>query len=236
MAKHTFNYNGAFKQYITQFMRIFSGFQVQFNRDTDGDDIKDLKTCPVYYGSMDRITANILKKDGIATAISLPIMSANLTGIELNPEIRRTNYHEENVVRTRSSDGLLVVDRKIIGTPYKLSMDLMLYTSSTDQMFQLLEQIMLMFNPRLAIQKSDDIRDFTYISEIELVAVNQETNIPTGTEQRMVMWSLSFLIDVWIDYPILSSTSIIEEIITTIKDDTFDPDGVDLDVFVADQN
>jgi len=231
---YTFNYQGAFKKYITQFMRLFSGFQVQFNRDSDNDGNKDLKQCPVYYGNMDRITANVLKGDGISSAVSLPIMSAALVGIELNPEQRRSNYHEENVARIRASDGQQVVNRKVMGTPYKIAMDLSIYASSTDQVFQLLEQIMIMFNPKLAIQKSDNLLDWTYIQEIELVAVNQETNIPTGIDDRMIIWSLSFLIDVWLDYPSIEDTGIIEQIITTIKDDTYDI--ADLDTFSVDQN
>jgi len=233
---HTYNYDGAFKSYITQFMRVFSGFQVEFNRDDDNDSIKDKKTCPVFYGNMDRIVANVLHKEGVSTNISLPIMSAVLTGIELNPEIRRSNYHEENVSRIRGSDNARVINQKVIGTPYKISMDLSIYTSSTDQIFQLLEQIMIMFNPKLTIQKSDNILDFTYLSEIELVSVNQETNIPAATDERMIVWSISFLMDVWLDYPMKESTNIIEEIITTIKDNTVDSAGVDLDSFVVDQN
>lgn len=236
MAVHSYNYNGAIKQYITQFMRVFSGFQVEFNRDDNNDNIKDKKTCPVHYGSPDRIVANVLHKDGVSYSTSLPLMSALLTAIELNPENRRTNYHEENVTRVRSSDGLHVVNQKIIGVPYRMSVDLSIYTSNTTQMFQLLEQIMIMFNPKLTIQKSDNILDWTYLTEIELVAVTQETNIPAATDERMVMWSLSFLLDVWLDYPTIESEGVINEIITTIKDNTYDSAGVDLDTFIVDQN
>lgn len=233
---YTFYYQGAFKDYILQFMRLFSGFQVEFNRDDDNDSIKDKKTCPVYYGAMDRVVANVLHKEGVSTNVSLPIMSAVQVGIELNPEIRRSNYHEENVSRVRGSDNLRVVNQKVMGTPYKMSMDLSIYTSNTDQMFQLLEQIMIMFNPKLTIQKSDNILDWTYLTEIELVAVSQETNIPAATDDRMIIWTLSFLMDVWLDYPMIENTNIIEEIITTIKDNTVDAAGVDLDTFVVDQN
>ena len=61
---YTYMYQGAFSDYIKQFLRVFSGFQVEYGVDRDNDDIKDRKTCPVFYGDMDRITANILHKDG----------------------------------------------------------------------------------------------------------------------------------------------------------------------------
>lgn len=233
---YTFYYQEAYRDYILQFMRLFSGFQVEYNRDDDNDSIKDKKTCPVFYGAMDRIVANVLHKEGVSTSTSMPIMSAVMTGIELNPENRRSNYHEENVSRIRSSDNANVVNQKVMGVPYKMSMDLSIYTTSTDQMFQLLEQIMIMFNPKLSIQKSDNILDWTYLTEIELVGVNQETNIPAGVDDRMIIWSLSFLMDIWLDYPMKESTNVINEIITTIKDNTNDSAGVDLDSFVVDQN
>jgi len=233
---YNFYYQQAFKDYITQFMRVFSGFSVEYGVDRDGDNKNDQKTAPVYYGSPDRIVANVLHKEGVSYTTSLPIMSALLTAIELNPENRRTNYHEENVTRVRGSDGAWVVNQKIIGVPYRFSMDLSIYASNTNQMFQLLEQIMMMFNPKLTIQKSDNIIDWSYLTEIELVAVTQETNIPAATDERMVMWTLSFLMDVWLDYPMKESAGVIEQIITTIKDNTFDNAGIDLDTFVVDQN
>lgn len=233
---YTYYYQGAFKDYIKQFMRLFSGFQVEYNRDSDNDTINDKKTCPVYYGSPDRIVANVLHKDGVSYATALPLMSTLLTAIELNPENRRTNYHEENVTRTRSSDGAHVVNQKVMGVPYRITIDLSIYTSNTNQMFQLLEQIMIMFNPKLTIQKSDNLLDWSYLTEIELVAVTQETNIPSAVDERMVMWSLSFLMDVWLDYPMIESTGVIQQIITTIKDNTFDSAGIDLDTFIVDQN
>lgn len=233
---YTYYYQGAFKDYIIQFLRVFSGFQVESNRDDDNDSIKDKRTCPVYYGGMDRIVANVLHKEGVSTATALPIMSGVITGIELNPENRRSNYHEENIGRIRSSDGLHVVNQKVIGVPYMLSMDLSIYSSNTTQMFQLLEQIMIMFNPKITIQKSDNILDWTYLSEIELVSINQETNVPAGLDERMTIYTLSFLIGVWLDYPMKEGTNIIRTIITTIKDNTYDSVGIDLDSFVVDQN
>jgi len=233
---YNFYYQGAFKDYITQFMRVFSGFSVEYGVDRDGDNNNDQKTAPVYYGSPDRIVANVLHKEGVSYNTSLPLMSTVLTAIELNPENRRTNYHEENVTRVRGSDGERVVNQKVIGVPYRFSMDLSIYASNTTQMFQLLEQIMMMFNPKLTIQKSDNIIDWSYLTEIELVAVTQETNIPAAVDERMVMWTLSFLMDVWLDYPMKESAGVIEQIITTIKDNTFDNAGIDLDTFVVDQN
>ena len=233
---YTYMYQGAFSDYIKQFLRVFSGFQVEYGVDRDNDDTKDRKTCPVFYGDMDRITANILHKDGTFIASSMPLMSGVMTGIELNPENRKAKYHVDNVARVRGSDNTTVGTQRLMGVPYTVSMDLSIYTTNSTQMFQLLEQILLMFNPKLTIQKSDNIIDWTYLSEIELVSIAPESNFPSGVDERSIVYTLSFLMGVWLDYPAKENTGIINEIITTIKDSTNDSGGIDLETFVVDQN
>ena len=232
METYTYFYQGAFKDYILQFLRIFSGFQVEYQVDRDDDGKKDRKTCSVVYGDMDRVVANVLHKDGTFVPTSLPMMSGVLTAIDLNPEERRSRYHEDNIVRTRGTDGTQVVTQRIMGTPYKLTMDLSIYTSNNTQMFQLLEQILILFNPKLTIQKSNNTIDWSYLTEVELISITQETNIPAGQDERMIVYTLSFSFDAWLDYPMKESAGIIKTIEANIKDNTNDPVGVDLENIV----
>jgi T4-like virus Myoviridae tail sheath stabiliser len=233
---YTFNNQEAFKDYIKQFLRIFSGFQVEYGVDRDGDGNLDRKTCPIFYGDMDRITANILHKDGTFVPTSMPLMSGVLTGIELNVENRKAKYHVDSVTRVRGSDNTTVVNQRLMGVPYTISMDLSIYASNSTQMFQLLEQILLMFNPKLTIQKSDNIIDWSYLTEVELVSVAPESNFPPATDERYMVYTLSFLMGVWLDYPMKESAGIINQIITTIKDNTNDSGGTDLESFVVNTN
>ena len=229
---YTFHYQGAIRDYIKQFLRIFSGFQVEYDIDRDEDSVKDKKTCQIFYGDMDRVVANVLHKDGTFIPTSLPLMTGVVTTIELNPEMRHSKYHQDNVSRVRGSDGETVSTQRKMGVPYKLSMDLSILTSNNTQMFQLLEQILMMFNPKLTIQKSENLIDWTYLTEVELVAVNPESSVPAGADERFISYSLSFLIDIWLDYPAKEDTGFIEQIFLNIKDNTNDVDGVDLDNLV----
>ena len=229
--KYNFYYQKAIKDYIKQFLRVFSGFQVQYDVDRDEDGELDMKTCSIFYSEMDRVVANVLHKEGSFIPTSLPIMSGWMTGIELNPELRHTKYHQENVSRIRG-DGVRVSDAKKMGVPYTISMDLSIFTSNSNQMFQLLEQILMLFNPKLTIQKSDNIIDWTYLSEIELVSITPETNFPASTDERYMVWTLGFVFPIWLDYPAKEQTAgIIEQIEANILDCTHDPDGVLLDTF-----
>lgn len=229
---YPFYYQRAIKDYIKQFLRVFSGFQVEYEVDRDEDGDLDRKTCRIFYSDMDRVVANILHDDGHFVATSMPLMSGYLTGIELNPEIRKSRYHQENVSRT-NSHGELVAEQKKMGVPYTLSMDLSIYTSNSNQMFQLLEQILMLFNPKLTIQKSDNIIDWTYLTEIELVSITPETNYPVSTDERYIVWTLGFVFPIWLDFPAKEQTQgIIEQIEANILDCTYDPEGILLDTFV----
>jgi len=231
----TFYYQGAFKDYIKQFLRIFSGFQVEINRDDDGDGGKDLMNVVVHYGDMDRIVGNVLHKEGTFVPNVLPLMTGVETSIELNPENRRNKYHEESVGMVRASDGARISHNRRIGVPYRLGMDLSIITSNKTQMFQILEQILLMFTPKLILQKSDNLIDWSYITEVELVAINPESNVPAGVDERFISYSLSFLVDIWLDYPSREG-GVIEEIIVRILDNTNDSAGVELENFTVNSN
>jgi hypothetical protein len=229
---YPFYYQNAFKDYIKQFLRVFRGFQVEYDVDRDENGELDKKTCNIFYSDMDRIVANILHDDGHFVASSLPIISGYLTGIELNPELRHSRYHAENVSRY-NNNGSLVSEQKKMGVPYTLSMDLSIFTSNSNQMFQLLEQILMLFNPKLTIQKSDNIIDWTYLTEIELVSITPEANYPISTDERYIVWTLGFVFPVWLDFPAKEQQQgIIEQIEANILDCSNDPEGILLDTFV----
>ena len=234
---YTYFYQAGIRQHILHFLRMFSGFQVEYDVDRDGDTEHDRRTANVVYGGMDRISAAILNKQDAFANVSLPIISGVLTGIEVNPENRHSKFHQENVTRF-NSEGNRVTNSKIMGTPYRAMMDLFIYASNTDQMFQLIEQIMVMFNPRLAMQVSDNVLDWNYITEVELLSVNPEQNVPMGTEDRMIIYSLNFNFDFWLDYPALDRTSIIEEIESNLiqGDSPNDPTNVDLETWIVNSN
>jgi hypothetical protein len=79
--------------------------------------------------------------------------------------------------------------------PYNMTMELALFTTNLDEHFQILEQIMILFNPQIDIQKTDDPFDWTRISSVKLLAINNELNYPSGTERRVIQSSLQFSVE-----------------------------------------
>ena len=233
---YTYFYNGQIRNSISQFLRIFSGLQIQTGVDRDGDGIKDFRDVKVHYGDMERIVANVLYKENTFQSNKLPIIAGYLVQLELNHEDRRAPHHIENITRVRESDNTKVVNSRLMSVPYKAIMDLSIYTSNNSEMFQIMEQILMLFNPDLILQKSDDLVDWSYLTRVTLVAINNEANNPPGPDVRLIQQTLTFEFDLWLNFPAKEYTGIIEEICINVKDDTIDIGGVDLDIIIVDEN
>lgn len=186
-----------------------------------------MRNVSVHYGDMDRIVANVLYKKSVFQSARIPMIAGYLTNLDLDPERRKPRHHVETVT-TQASDTSRAAFSRAMGVPYKMNMDISLMASNTDQMFQMLEQVLLMFDPILTFQKSDDIMDWSYISRAELVGINNETNFPTSETERLIVWTLTFTVDMWLNYPAIDKTSVIENIEANMKDNTIDIEGIDI--------
>jgi hypothetical protein len=85
---------------------------------------------------------------------------------------------------------------------------------------QLLEQILVLFNPSLEIQSTDNYLDWTSLSVVELEST-QWTNrvIPQGTENPIDIATLTFNIPIWISSPAkVKKLGVVEKIIASVYD------------------
>jgi hypothetical protein len=87
-------------------------------------------------------------------------------------------------------------------TPFKLKVKTDIWTSNTDQKLQILEQILVLFNPSLEVQTTDNYIDWTSLSVIYLNSVNfSSRTIPQGGETDIDIASLEFEMPIWISPP-----------------------------------
>lgn len=228
MTTYSYNYDRQFEKHIAQFLRIFSGFQ--YTKDKEGN----TERIPVVYGTMDRITASILNRRRNFPNNKLPVIAGNLTGIDKNPEQKRaTDYSGETPLKF-SEDGNYTTLRRLIGPAFILNMSVYILASSNEQLFEILEQILLVFNPRVTIQKSDDVTDQNYNTEVILDSIQDEINYPLGTESRVVAINLTFSFNVRLNYPKTFDGAIIEKIKANLFDSTFINDPQPLHQFEID--
>ncbi len=211
---NTYYYDEQFKKFITQFSAIFSGLQVMTGkRETGSIEVLDV---PIRYGSIDRVVASIKGANTQNKVLTLPIMSSYLLGIDLAPE-RRKGVGAEDRKTYLPAGGVYPDDLKVsvrtMPIPYNLTFELAIYASNTDQMFQILEQILIVFDPTLQIQMNDSEFDWSRNCNIELTGLSPEENYPIGPERRIIVWNLNFTMGVWITPPMDVKKEIVQKII-----------------------
>jgi hypothetical protein len=203
-----FFYDGQIRRYVTQFMRVFIGFKYQAG---DGDE----RLVPVMYGDLTRQVASIIKDNSENKMPTVPRISCYITGLELDTSrladstfvskvnIRERTYQDvagQRVYGTEQGAGYTV--ERLMPTPFKLRVKADIWTSNTDQKLQLLEQMLILFNPSLEVQTTDNYVDWTSLSVIYLTSTNfSSRSIPQGTETDIDIASLEFEMPIYISPP-----------------------------------
>lgn len=184
-------------------MAIFAGLQASIGKNADSDE-EQLITVPIQYGNKDRVVAHIIGDNTQNKPLRLPMLSAYLNNFQLAPELRkgigqtrRQSYLPRGEV---FPDGIKTV-HQYMPIPYRMQAEVAIYASNSDQHFQILEQILMIFDPTVQIQTSDGIFDWTKLTTVELDGINFDQSYPTGTDRRMIISTLSFNFPVYISAP-----------------------------------
>lgn len=201
-ALREFYYNHQLKNYLVQFMAIFADMQVQVG--WTGDTEPRLISVPVYSASKDRVVAAIKSENTQNKPIRLPTMSAHLTNLELAPDrVKGKGQSRRNTFMP--SQGLFPDDIGVVQqrmpVPYNATYELSIWTSNQDQHYQIIEQILMLFNPHLQIQSSDEPFDWTKITMVELQNIGLEENFPAGGDRRIIRTTLTFQVPIWLSVP-----------------------------------
>ena len=212
---------------------MFSGFQVEFGRNEAGaaNTGDTLYRVPVRYGDSSRQVQNILQENSASNMPSTPLMTFYITGLDFDrPRMQNPTYVDNKSIRQREYDsatgtyettqGNAFQVERYMPAPYKLSINLDIWTSNTNQKMQLLEQILPLFNPSLEIQSSDSFMDWTSLSIVELVSTGWSSrSIPMGTEDPIDIATIKFALPVWLSLPAkVKKLGVVETIIASIYD------------------
>jgi hypothetical protein len=205
-------YDGQVRRYVTQFMRVFTGFKYK-----TGGDIPEERYVPVLYGDMTRMVAGILKDNSENKMSTVPRMACYIGSLELDKErlsdptfvskvnIRERAYtknEETGLVEYKNIQGGNYTVERLQPTPFKLTMKCDIWTSSTDQKLQLLEQILVLFNPSLELQTTDNYIDWTSLTVLNLNTINfSSRQIPQGAESEIDICTLEFDMPIWVSPP-----------------------------------
>lgn len=217
-------YDGQIRRYVTQFMRVFIGFKWQAGNG-------DQQTVPVMYGDMSRQVANIIKENSENKMPTVPRIACYITGLEMDTtrladptfvskvHIRERRFTDAGGTRDYSSSqgGNYTVER-LMPTPFKLTMKADIWSSNTDQKLQLLEQILVLFNPSLELQTTDNYIDWTSLSALYLTTPTWTSrSIPAGAESEIDISSLEFEMPIWLTPPAkVKKLGIVQSVISNV--------------------
>lgn len=219
MINHYF-YENQLRSYIRQFMSIFYGLRVKTGR---GDCDEEFITVPCVMGFRDRVVSAIMSGNTQNRIQGLPALSAYLVNLELAPNRRKApSLVDQRILMPVGGvfpDDLTTLKRAM-PVPYDASVELAIMASNQDQMFQILEQILVLFNPDIQIQKSDSPYDWTVLTSVELVNISNEENYPTGDKGRVIVWSLTFRMPIFLSIPMGVRDDLVRKIVIDIANGT----------------
>lgn len=216
-------YDAQIRRYITQTVRILSNFVVKYG---DGS----LVRVPVMYGDPDRQVANIIKQNSENAINACPRIALYVAELDLDKErLGDSTYVGKLHIRERDIvDGTYIQGQgknysveRLMPTPFKLTLKVDIWAANTDQKLQILEQILVLFNPSLELQTTDNYIDWTSLSVLHLDRVQWTSkSVPVGTDTPYIdISSLTLTTPIWISPPArVKHLGVITKIITTLYD------------------
>lgn len=222
-------YDGQIRRYLTQIVRLLSNFVVKHGDGT-------LVRVPVMYGDPDRQVANIINQNSENSIPSVPRMSIYITEFDLNRNrIQEPTFISKIHIRERaietdsegnefytSEQGKQYSIERMMPTPFDLTVKVDIWSSNTDQKLQILEQILVLFNPSLEIQTTDNYIDWTSLSVVELEDVNFSSRaVPVGTNSSIDIASITLKTPTWLSPPVkVKKLGVVTRIINSLYTST----------------
>ena len=233
-------YDAQIRRYILQFIRMMSNFTYVTGTNSKG--VSETLQVPVKYGDMSRQVAQIIRKGSENTLIPAPQVACYITNLAYDRDRMYNPYHiDKKHIREREFDtttneytgapGQGHTIERIMPTPFELTFRADIFTTNTDQKLQILEQILVLFNPALELQTTDNFLDWTSLSFVELTDIQFTSRaIPQGIADEIDVASLTFRTPIFISPPAkLKKLGVIEKIVMSIYDEeagTVDVDGI----------
>ena len=241
-------YDGQIRRYVGQIVRAMSGFKYQ---GADGKQV----TVPVTYGDLTRQVSNIIRDNSENKIPSAPRIAVYITDLQLDrtrladaTHVSKVHIRERqkvldqagNVVDYEPVQGNGYTVERLMPTPYKLTVKVDIWSTNTDQKLQIMEQILMLFNPSLELQTTDNYVDWTSLSVLELGNINfSSRQIPQGIDSDIDIATLTLETPIYISPPSkVKRLGVIHDIIMNIHDESYSLDVTEkvniggFDVFV----
>ena len=206
-------YHKQIRNTVIAFGTIFNNINIK-RTDSSGNPLQTIRV-PLSYAPKEKFIARLdqnanLTGDDSSVAITLPRMSFDITGYSYDAQ-RKLNKNQKISVTKNTSGDNKTTNTQFSPVPYDVSFDLNIYTATSDDGLQIVEQILPYFQPDYTVTMimdrsfMDTKRDIPFILE----SVDYEDTY-TGalTDRRRIIYTLRFTAKIYLYGPITSSAII----------------------------
>jgi len=225
MSNMDFFYDEQIRRYLLQIIRVFSHFQVR--EYVNG--VARYNRVPVQYGDSTRMVATILRNNSENVINSAPLIAISIDSLKIarNRMQDPTHVDTQQVAERKwnpetrsysSEQGSLYTTKRYMPIPYELTFKADIWTTNTDTKLQLLEQMMILFNPGIQLQSDSNPLNWVNVFEMEMTDINWTSrNIPQGVDESLDIATMTFTTGIWISPPAkVKRQTIIQRIIADI--------------------
>ena len=218
-------YHKQIRNTVIAFGTIFNNINIK-RLDSSGNPLQNIKV-PLSYSPKEKFIARLdqqqdLTGDDSSVAITLPRMAFDITGYSYDSSRKLNKNQRIGKVTTNADTSKL--NTQYSPVPYNVSFELNIFTATSDDGLQIIEQILPYFQPDYTVTM---IQDSTYMDTkrdipFVLESVNYDDSYTgTLTSLRRITYSLSFTAKIYLYGPI-STTAIIKKVSADLYTNTAD--------------
>ncbi len=206
-------YNEILRRTIISFGTLFNGISVK-QTNSDGSVVDDVRV-PLAYGPTQKFLARLTQQPDLnkATAMTLPRMSFEFTGLTYDPTRKLTTTQQFTVkdpVTNKNSK------KAYMPVPYNMQFELAVMCKLNDDALQIIEQILPYFQPAYSVTVNlvgsiNEKRDIPIVLENITMQDDYEGDF---TERRVLLYTLRFSAKTYLFGPVSSAT---DDIIRSVK-------------------
>ena len=212
-------YGEQLKTVTNQFAQIFSEMYVTSGKN-DYNSENNFIRIPIYYGSPDKVVTAIKNENTQNKMLRVPMFTITLDGlaIDLDRKSGTNTIHRKTIMPL---GGDIKKDAKVLyrmkPLPYTFTFNVVAMASNTNQMFQITDQILMLFDPLLSFQTSDSYYDWTKILDAELTACDLTNNRSPDTDGRILQTTFTFDVRGYMSSPANLRDNVIQKIMLRIE-------------------
>jgi len=198
-------YNEILRKTVISFGTLFNNISIKHTNNAD--EVVSVIKVPLAYGPTQKFLARLEQSPDLnkSTAITLPRMSFEFTGIVYDPSRKVTTTQTFTV--KDSSDGK-EVKKAYMPVPYNMQFELSIMSKLNDDALQIVEQILPYFQPsyNITVKLVDSIEEKRDIPIVLENITMQDDYEGDFTSRRVLIYTLRFTAKTYLFGPVSSAT------------------------------